>query len=70
MSSIRKTKKKIKKHPSGTLWVKHAKFWMLYCVNRSNEYRSIAWFFYMFDIKELVKITGISKQSLMKYIQQ
>lgn len=70
MASIRRTKKEIKRHPSGTLWVKHAKFWMLYCVNRSNEYRSIAWFLYMFDIKELVKITGISKQSLMKYIQQ
>lgn len=68
MASVRQTKKKIKKYPAGVLWVKHAQFWMVDSVVPFNEYRGISRFFYGVDVDELSKITGISKQTLKKYI--
>lgn len=68
MASIRQTKKEIKKHTAGVLWVKHAKFWAVDEVNPNNEYRGISRFFYNVDIKELVRLTGISKERITKYI--
>lgn len=65
--SIRKTKKEIKKTPSGRIWLEHAKFWMLYSVSKNNSYPGISRFFYDVDITELSKITGISKQKIRKF---
>lgn len=68
MASIRQTKKNIKKYPAGALWLDHAKYWVIDSVNPSNEYRGISRFFYGVDVDELSKITGISTQTLKKYI--
>ena len=68
MTSIRRTKKEIKKHPAGVLWLDHAKHWAVDSVNPSNEYRGISDFFYHVDINELSKLTGITKERLMRYI--
>lgn len=68
MASIRHTKKEIKKHSAGVLWLDHAKHWVIDAVNPNNEYRGISRFFYGVDIDELSKIVGISKQTLKKYI--
>ena len=68
MASIRRTKKEIKKHPAGGLWLSHAKHWALDSVSPSNEYRGISRFFYLVDVNELSRMTNISKQSLKKYI--
>lgn len=66
--NIRKTKKEIKKTPSGRIWLEHTKFWMLNAVTKNNNYRGISRFFYDVDITELSKITGISKQKIRKFI--
>lgn len=68
MKSIRHTKKLIKKHPSGPLWARHARFWTLDMVNLKNNYRGISRFFHDVDISELSKLTGKSKESITKYI--
>lgn len=68
MASIRRTKKEIKKHPAGVLWLDHAKHWAVDSVNPSNEYRGISRFFYLVDINELSRIANVSEQSMKKYI--
>lgn len=68
MSSVKKTKKLIKKTTSGHIWVEHARFWSSYYVNPVNIYRGISEFFLDVDLKELSKLTGISKERLKKYI--
>lgn len=68
MASIRHTKKVIKKHPAGVLWLGHAKYWVADSVNLSNEYRGISRFFYLVDINELSRIANVSEQSMKKYI--
>lgn len=68
MASIRHTKKEIKKHPAGVLWTRHTRFWTLDMVNPENNYRGISAFFHDVDISELSKLTGMSKESITKYI--
>ena len=68
MASIKQTKKKIKKYPAGVLWARHARFWTLDMVNPENNYRGISAFFHDVDISELSKLTGMSKESITKYI--
>lgn len=68
MSSIKKTKKSVKKTAAGIIWVEHARFWMMDSVNPANNYRGISRFFFNVDISELSKITGFSKERLKKYI--
>lgn len=68
MSSIKETKKSIKKTASGRIWVEHARFWLTDAVNPANNYRGISDFFLDVDLKELSKMTGISKEKLKKYI--
>ncbi len=68
MSSIKETKKSIKKTASGRIWVEHARFWLTDAVNPANNYRGISRFFFNVDIEELSKSTGISKKKLKKYI--
>jgi hypothetical protein len=68
MSSIKKTKKLIKKTTSGHIWVEHARFWLNDSVNATNNYRGISKFFFNVDVIELSKLTGISKERLKKYI--
>ena len=68
MASIRHTKKVIKKHPAGVLWLDHAKHWVIDAVNPNNEYRGISRFFYLVDINELSRIANVSEQSMKKYI--
>ena len=67
MSSIRETKKRIKKIPSGRLWSEHIRFWMVDSVNSKNNYRGISRFFTDVDVSQLSNLTGISKESLKKY---
>lgn len=68
MASIRRTKKEIKKHPAGVLWLDHAKYWAADLINLSNEYREISSFFYIFDVNELSRLANVSEQSMKKYI--
>jgi hypothetical protein len=68
MASIRHTKKEIKKHPAGVLWLSHAKHWAVDSVSPTNEYRGISRFFYLVDIKELSRLANVSEQSMKKYI--
>ena len=68
MSSVKKTKKLIKKTTSGHIWVEHARFWLVNSINPTNNYRGISEFFFNTDMIELSKLTGISKEGLKKYI--
>ena len=68
MASIRRTKKEIKKHPAGVLWLGHAKHWVADSVNPSNEYRGISRFFLSVDINELGKLTRLSNKCIKRFI--
>lgn len=68
MSSIRNTKKVIKKSPFGPLWLEHAKYWAVDAVNPTNEYRGISRFFYDVDVHELSRIANITEEKIKKYI--
>ena len=68
MSSIRNTKKLIKKNPFGPLWMEHAKYWVVDTVKHENEYRGISSFFYDVDVQELSRITKITENKIKKYI--
>lgn len=68
MASKRKTKKKIKADPFGPLWLESARFWLLHSVDLSNRYRALSRYMADFDISELSKTTGISKEKLKKHV--
>lgn len=68
MNSARKTKKEIKKHPTGVLWANHAKYWLTRSLEPDAEYPGISEFFFDVDIFALSEMTGLSEASLRKYI--